>query len=140
MDPLFGTVYEESIDYHICWNIKRMNHLSGIVYEESIDYHICWNIKPIDQLSKNKMDFDIGLNMDKLWHQFHSMFCFALAKSALQNVFIDTLKILLIYLHLVLKMLYFFPYLLSKINSVITWSGNLVFSWVITHSKSMLKC
>ena len=85
------------------------------MYEESIDYH------------KNKMDFDNGLNMEKICHKCH-MFCFALEKSALQNIFIDTMKILPIYLHLVLKLLYFFVicYLIS--NSVIVWSGNLVFS------------
>ena len=58
----------------ICWNIKPIDHLSGTVYEESIDYH------------KNNMNFDNGLNMEKICHTFHNMFCFALEKSALQNV------------------------------------------------------
>ena len=62
------------------------------MYEESIDYH------------KNKIDFDNGLNMENICHKFHNMFCFALEKSALQNVFIDIMKMLPFYLHLVLKL------------------------------------
>ena len=74
------------------------------MYEESIDYH------------KNQMDFDNGVHMGKQLHKFHNMCCFALEKSVLQNVFIDTLIILPIYLHLVLKILYFFRYLLNNIQ------------------------
>ena len=58
----------------ICNLLKYKTNLSGSVCEESIDYH------------KNKMDIDNGLNMEKICHKFHNMFCFALEKPAHQNV------------------------------------------------------